>query len=68
MSDLDQLYRKLTPAERSQHVPGQIFWIPAYLAMQDYHVVRIGWWDRTKPLSEAKFKIEKRTIFSLAHR
>lgn len=62
MSDLDQIYRKLTPAERSQHVPGQIFWIPAYLAMQDYHVVRIGRWDRTQPIADAKFKIEKRTI------
>lgn len=62
MSDLAQLYRKLTPAERSQHVPGQVFWIPAYLAMQDYHVVRIGWWDHNQPITEAKFKIVKRTI------
>jgi hypothetical protein len=67
VSDLDQLYRRLTPAERSQHVPGQIFWIPAYLAMQDYHVVRIGWWDRTQPITEARFKIEKRTIQTIGH-
>jgi hypothetical protein len=67
VSDLAEIYRKLTPAERSRHVAGQVFWIPAYLAMQDYHVVRIGWWDRTHPISEAKFKIEKRTIQTIGH-
>lgn len=62
MNEADQIYRKLTPADRSRHVPGQIFWIPAYLAMQDYHVVRLDWWDRNQPITTAKFKIEKRTI------
>jgi len=42
MEGLGQVYRKLTTAEKARHVLGQVFWIPAYLHMQDYYVVRIG--------------------------
>ena len=62
MAGLDDIYRQLTPAERGRHVPGQIFWIPAYGTMQDYHVIRIGRWDRTTDITNASFRIEKKTI------
>ena len=39
MAGLADIYRQLSPAERGRHVPGQVFWIPAYGTMQDYHAV-----------------------------
>jgi hypothetical protein len=65
MSDLGQVYRKLTTAEKARHVLGQIFWIPSYLHMQDYHVVRIGQWDRLQPITSAQFRIEKKSFHGL---
>ena len=65
MPGLDEVYRELTPAERGRHVPGQIFWVPAYLSMSDYYVVRVGYWDRNTPISAARFRIEKKTLATL---
>lgn len=65
MPGLRDVYRNLTPAERAQHVPGQIFWIPAYISMSDYYVVRIGYWDRLAPIHSARFRIEKKNLHEL---
>lgn len=65
MPGLSDVYRELTPAERGRHVPGQIFWIPAYIHMPDYYVVRIGYWDRTAPISSARFRLEKKSLGDL---
>ena len=65
MENLGQVYRTLTTAEKTRHVLGQIFWIPAYLHMQDYHVVRVGQWDRLASITTAQFKIEKKTFHGL---
>jgi len=65
MEDLGQVYRKLTTAEKARHVLGQIFWIPAYLHMQDYYVVRVGQWDRLAPITSAQFRIEKKSFYGL---
>jgi hypothetical protein len=65
MSGLADIYRQLSPADRGRHVPGQIFWIPAYGTMQDYHVVRISSWDRSTDITNARFRIEKKTISTL---
>lgn len=65
MEDPGHVYRKLTTAEKARHVLGQIFWIPAYLHMQDYHVVRIGQWNRLSPISSAQFRIEKKSFHGL---
>jgi hypothetical protein len=65
MAGLADIYRQLSPAERGRHVPGQVFWIPAYGTMQDYHVVRIGRWDRTTDIANASFRIEKKSINTL---
>lgn len=65
MPDLNQIYRTLTLAEKTRHVLGQIFWIPANIHMQDYYVVRIGQWDRSAPINTAQFRIEKRTLHGL---
>ena len=65
MPGLSDVYRELTPAERGRHIPGQIFWIPAYISMSDYYVVRIGYWDRHTPISTARFRIEKKTLAKL---
>ena len=65
MGDLSAVYRTLTPAERGRHLPGQIFWIPAYLNMRDYYVVRIGQWDRTNHITTAQFRIEKKSLEDL---
>jgi hypothetical protein len=65
MENTAQVYRKLETAEKARHVLGQIFWIPAYLHMQDYHVVRVGQWDRLAPITSAQFKIEKKTFHGL---
>jgi hypothetical protein len=65
MENLDQVYRKLPIAEKARHVLGQIFWIPAYLHMQDYHVVRVGHWDRLTNITSAQFKIEKKSFHGL---
>lgn len=65
MENLGQVYRKLTTAEKARHVLGQIFWIPAYLHMQDYYVVRIGQWDRLAPITSAQFRIEKKSFHGL---
>jgi len=59
------VYRKLTTAEKARHVLGQIFWIPAYLHMQDYYVVRVGQWDRLAPITSAQFRIEKKSFHGL---
>ena len=67
MDDLGQVYRKLSTAEKARHVLGQIFWIPAYLHMQDYYVVRIGQWDRLAPITSAQFRIEKKSFHGLGH-
>ncbi len=47
MGELEAIYRKLTVAEKAWHVPGQIFWIPAYLHM---------------PLPELKLKMDKELV------
>jgi hypothetical protein len=65
MAGLDDIYRQLTPAERGRHVPGQIFWIPAYETMRDYHVVRLERWDRTTEINTATFRIEKKSISTI---
>jgi len=65
MPDLSEVYRQLSPAERSRHLQGQIFWIPAYLHMRDYYVVRVGQWDRQAPISSAQFRIEKKSLQGL---
>jgi hypothetical protein len=65
MPGLSDVYRELSPAERSRHIPGQIFWIPAYISMSDYYVIRIGYWDRLAPISDARFRIEKRNLTEL---
>ena len=62
-----QYYRALTPGDRSRHLLGQIFWIPAYEHMQDYHVIRPGSWDRNQPITTALFRIDRRTINSIGH-
>jgi hypothetical protein len=62
-----EYYRTLNPGERSRHVLGQIFWIPAYERMEDYHVVRPGPWDRTQPITTALFSIEKKSISTIGH-
>jgi hypothetical protein len=63
----DLVYRKLTTTEKARHVLGQIFWIPAYLHMQDYYVVRVGQWDRLAPITSAQFRIEKKGFHGLGH-
>ena len=63
---LPETYRRLTPPERSKHVIGQIFWIPAYVHMQDYYVLRVGEWDRTQPFPTARFTVEKKTLHTLS--
>ena len=65
MPESSEVYRELTPAERSRHIPGQIFWIPAFIHMADYYVVRIGQWDRLTPISSARFRIEKKNLGDL---
>ena len=65
MDELEQVYRKLTTAEKARHVLGQFFWIPAYLHMQDYYVVRVGQWDRLQPIAAAHFRIEKKSFHGL---
>lgn len=65
MDSHGQVYRKLTTAEKARHILGQIFWIPAYLHMQDYYVVRVGQWDRLQPITTAQFRIEKKSIHGL---
>jgi hypothetical protein len=65
MPGLDAIYRKLSPAERSRHLPGQIFWIPAYLHMSDYYVLRVGQWDRLNHIGTAQFRIEKKALHDL---
>jgi hypothetical protein len=65
MPDLSQVYRTLTLAEKSRHVPGQVFWIPAYIHMQDYYVVRVGQWDRTNHIATGQFRIEKKSFHDL---
>lgn len=66
MAGLENIYRQLTPAERTRHVPGQIFWIPAYENMRDYHVVRVSRnWDRRTDISTATFDIEKKSISTI---
>lgn len=65
MPGLSDVYRELTPAERGRHIPGQIFWIPAYISMSDYYVVRIGYWDRLADISTARFRIEKKNLSEL---
>lgn len=67
MADLSQVYRKLTTADKARHVLGQIFWIPAYLHMQDYYVVRVGQWDRLNPITTARFQLEKKSFHGLGH-
>lgn len=66
MDSHGQVYRKLTTAEKARHILGQVFWIPAYLHMQDYYVVRVGQWDRLQPITTAQFRIEKRVFTALA--
>ncbi len=61
------VYRKLMTAEKARHVLGQIFWIPAYLHMQDYYVVRIGQWDRLEAITSAQFRLEKKSFHGLGH-
>jgi hypothetical protein len=63
----DEYYRMLDPAERSRHVLGQIFWIPAYEHMEDYHVLRPGPWDRTQPVATALFFVDKKSISTIGH-
>ena len=65
MEDLGKVYRELTTAEKAKHVLGQIFWIPAYLHMRDYYVVRVGQWDRLTPITSAQFRIEKKDFHGL---
>ena len=65
MGDLGQIYRKLSLADKTRHTLGQFFWIPAFLHMQDYYVVRIGQWDRKAPITSAQFKIEKKSLRDL---
>lgn len=65
MAGFDDFYRRLMPAERGAHVIGQVCWIPAYEHMDDYHVVRIGPWDRTQPITTAAFRIEKKNIHTI---
>jgi hypothetical protein len=65
MEESGQVYRKLTTAEKARHILGQIFWIPAYLHMQDYYVVRVGQWDRLQPIAAAQFRIEKKRFHGL---
>jgi len=33
--------------------------------MSDYYVVRVGYWDRQKPISTASFRIEKKSLATL---
>lgn len=65
-AQLPEAYRRLTPKEKGQHVVGQLFWIPAYLHMNDYYVVRVGAWDRTQQIATARFQIEKKTLDTLS--
>ena len=68
MADISEIYRQLTHGERGRHVPGQIFWIPAYEHMADYHVVRVSnRWDQHLPLDTATFEIQKKTINTIGH-
>lgn len=60
-------YRTLDPGERGRHVLGQVFWIPAYEHMEDYHVLRPGKWDRTQPITDALFFVDKKTISTIGH-
>ena len=62
-----EYYRALTPGERGRHVPGQVFWIPAYEHMEDYHVIRPGPWDRTQPITTALFFIDKKSINTIGN-
>lgn len=62
-----EYYRALTPGERGRHVPGQVFWIPAYEHMEDYHVIRPGPWDRTQPITTALFFINKKSINTIGN-
>jgi hypothetical protein len=65
MESLGQVYRKLTTSDKARHVLGQVFWIPAYLHMKDYYVVRVGQWDRLQPITSAQFRIEKKDFHGL---
>ncbi len=65
MDELGQVYWKLTTADKARHILGQIFWIPAYLHMQDYYVVRVGQWDKLQPITTGQFRIEKKSFHGL---
>lgn len=58
-------YTQLQPKERSRHVIGQIFWIPAYVALQDMFVVRLGRWDRKQPVFGGEFRVQRCTLPNL---
>jgi hypothetical protein len=60
-------YRTLTPGERCRHLLGQIFWIPAYEHMEDYHVIRPGPWNRTQPITTPLFFIDKKSISTIGN-
>jgi predicted nucleic acid-binding protein len=62
-----EYYRTLGPGERTRHLLGQVFWIPAYEHMEDYHVVRPGPWDRSQPVTKALFFIDKKTISTIGN-
>lgn len=58
----DPVFRALSPTERSRHLIGQLFWIPAYECMETFHVVRPERWDRNQPIDTATFRIEKKAL------
>jgi hypothetical protein len=60
-------YRALAPADRSRHLLGQVFWIPAFEHMEDFHVIRPGRWDRTQPITTSLFFIEKKSLSAIGH-
>ncbi len=55
-------YVQLPPKERGRHVIGQIFWIPALVALQDLFVVRLGKWDKTQPIFAGDFELQRCTL------
>jgi hypothetical protein len=60
-------YRRLSPAQRAHHLIGQIFWIPAFVALPNLYVIRLGKWDRLTPIFRGEFQIEKCSLPQIGH-
>ena len=55
-------YRDLSPAERSQHIIGQIFWIPAYQTNTSIHVLRFADRERKSDIKNTNFQVHQKSV------